>query len=126
MGRTHAPRGPAGLSWALDPFDHRIEELHPLLLQIAQHVFGDGWKSSDQDVKAERRQRSAVEGFGARRLLVQCLLRRVLPGDDTEAGALKRGPGRLRRKQKADALVARPRRRVVRLASGTGRDVLQR
>src|SRR5262245_58163804 len=117
--------GPCRPDLALDPLHHGIEELHLLLPQIAQHVFGDGRKSfADQDVKAERRQRSAVEGFGARRLLLQCFLRRVLPGDDTEAGALERGPRRLRRKQKADALVARPRRRVVRLACGTGRDVL--
>src|SRR5438067_4612015 len=123
----HTRREALPACWALDPLDHRIEELHPLLLQTAQHVFGDGWKSfADQNVKAERRQRPAVEGFGARRLLFQRLLRRVLPGDDTEAGALECGPGRLRRKQKADALVARPRRRVIRLASGTGRDVLQR
>src|SRR2546423_12204475 len=111
----------------LGPLKHGVEELHLLLLQIAQRVFGDGWKSfADQDVKAEWRQRSALEGFGARRLLFQCLLRRVLPSDDTETDRLERGPRRLRRKQKADALVARPRRRVVRLASGTGGDVLQR
>src|SRR5262249_810910 len=42
---------------ALDPLKHRVEKRDPLLLQIAQHVFGHHRISlPDQDVKAERWQ----------------------------------------------------------------------
>ena len=41
----------------LDPFKHRVEKRDPLLLQIAQHIFGHRRISlPDHDVKAERWQ----------------------------------------------------------------------
>src|SRR5262249_52065316 len=54
---TAATRSSERTSLALRPLQHRVEELEPLLLQIAQHVFGDGWKGlPDQDVESERRR----------------------------------------------------------------------
>jgi hypothetical protein len=85
----------------LHPLEHRVKEFQPFLLQIPQHVFGNRRKSlSDDDVKAERRQRSRLERLRASHLLLQGLLGCVLPGDSAETDALERGPGRLRRDQK--------------------------
>src|SRR5262245_36962040 len=124
---TAATRSSERTSLALRPLQHRVEELEPLLLQIAQHVFGDGWKGlPDQDVEPERRQRSALERFASRHLLLQGLRSRVLPRDDPETDALERGAGRLWRGQKADAFVIGPGRRVIRLAAGAGGDLLER
>src|SRR5262245_44936969 len=124
---TAATRSSERTSLALRPLQHRVEELEPLLLQIAQHVFGDGWKGlPDQDVEPERRQRSALERFASRHLLLQGIRSRVLPRDDPETDALERGAGRLWRGQKADAFVIGPGRRVIRLAAGAGGDLLER
>src|SRR4029450_2270750 len=79
------------------PARARVKEFRPFLLQIPQHVFGNRRKSlSDDDVKAERRQRSRLERLRASHLLLQGLLGCVLPGDSAETDALERGPSRLR------------------------------
>src|SRR5262249_7128644 len=113
---TAATRSSERTYLALCPLQYGVEELEPLFLQIAQHVFGDGWKGlSNQDVEAERRQRSALERLAARHLLLQGLRSCVLPRDDAETDALERDSGRLGRGQKADGFVVGPGRRIIRL-----------
>src|SRR5258708_11544921 len=116
LEHSAAARSSERTDLALCPLQHGVEECEPLLLQIAQHVFGDGWKSlPNQDMEPERRQRPALERLGASDLLLQGFRGCVLPGDDPQTDALERGSGCLRRGQGADAFVIVPACRVGRV-----------
>src|ERR1700738_1798418 len=103
------------------------EKRESLLLQVPQHVPGYGRKvGAHQDMQAQRRQRSTIECFGARHRLLQRFLRCFMPGKDAQPRTLHRATCRLRREQKAHAFVAGPRRRIERLPTWTGSDILNR
>src|SRR5580704_9335746 len=107
--------------------EHRVEKRESLLLQVPQHVPGYGRKlRAHQDMQAERRQRSTIERLGARHRLLQRFLRCFMPGKHAQPHTLHRGTCRLRREQKTHAFVAGPRRRIERLPTWTGSDILNR
>src|SRR6266851_397250 len=121
----------ACLSYAIlvDALDHGIEQSGAPFLEVADRISHHRAELGAQDEmdpehRLGRRLSSRLGPLGTR--LLNGDLGLVFPNENAKAGAFQCRTRRLRWDEKADALLARPRHRVVRLAARSGGHVLQR